>query len=219
MTRFVTHIWRSRVKEFQIRKLVFCSRGALICRICSIFLSIDPLFELPFTRWPPFWMLLVQPYTHWLPFLTAFIPDDPSILAVLCCSTIQIFPQLFVWAVKFLFHKIPLFRKFCTKWALICGFLPQWRPFCWVFVLNDPFSTYDPSFLFQDIYWRAHTTNWNVLADDATQHQSCLLNLPGYPALNREYKTIVKMVVFAQIFVKPWSWVLKQRGWLEMTSI
>ena len=27
------------------------------------------------------------------------------------------------------------------------------------------------------------------------------------------------MVVFAQIFVKPWSWVRKQRGWLEMTPI
>ena len=27
------------------------------------------------------------------------------------------------------------------------------------------------------------------------------------------------MVVFAQIFVKQWSWVLRQRGWLEMTSI
>ena len=42
---------------------------------------------------------------------------------------------------------------------------------------------------------------------------------PGYPALNREYKTIIKMMVFAQTFFKPWYWVLKQRGWLEMTSI
>ena len=42
---------------------------------------------------------------------------------------------------------------------------------------------------------------------------------PGYPALNLGYKTMVKMVVFAQIFVKQWSGVLKQRGWLEMTSI
>ena len=27
------------------------------------------------------------------------------------------------------------------------------------------------------------------------------------------------MVVFAQIFVKQWSWVLKQGDWLEMISI
>ena len=27
------------------------------------------------------------------------------------------------------------------------------------------------------------------------------------------------MVVFAQIFVKQWSWVLKQADWLEMISI
>ena len=27
------------------------------------------------------------------------------------------------------------------------------------------------------------------------------------------------MVVFAQIFVKPWSWVLKQRGWLEINDL
>ena len=33
---------------------------------------------------------------------------------------------------------------------------------------------------------------------------------PGYPTLNWEYKTMVKMGVFAQIFVKQWSWVLKQ---------
>ena len=42
---------------------------------------------------------------------------------------------------------------------------------------------------------------------------------PGYPAINQGYKTIVKIVVLAQIFVKPWSWVLKRRGWLEITSI
>ena len=42
---------------------------------------------------------------------------------------------------------------------------------------------------------------------------------PGYPTLNREYKTMVEMVVFAQIFVKQWSWVLKQGDWLEMISI
>ena len=30
---------------------------------------------------------------------------------------------------------------------------------------------------------------------------------------------MVKIVVFAQIFVKQWSWVLKQGGWLEMISI
>ena len=32
---------------------------------------------------------------------------------------------------------------------------------------------------------------------------------PGYPALNLGYKTMEKMVVFAQIFVKQWSWILK----------
>ena len=30
---------------------------------------------------------------------------------------------------------------------------------------------------------------------------------------------MVKIVDFAQIFVKQWSWVLKQAGWLEMISI
>ena len=42
---------------------------------------------------------------------------------------------------------------------------------------------------------------------------------PGYPALNREYKTIVKTALFAQMFVKLWSCFLKQRGWLKMISI
>ena len=31
-----------------------------------------------------------------------------------------------------------------------------------------------------------------------------LLNLAGYSTLNQEYKTMVKMVIFAQIFVKQW---------------
>ena len=37
--------------------------------------------------------------------------------------------------------------------------------------------------------------------------------------INREYKTMVKMVFFAQNVVKQWSWVLKQGDWLEMISI
>ena len=32
------------------------------------------------------------------------------------------------------------------------------------------------------------------------RHQSCLLNLAMLPALNQEYKTIVSIVLFAQIF-------------------
>ena len=44
--------------------------GALICQMCIMFLSTDPLFELPFTQWPPFKML--KPHTQW-PSLFEFI--------------------------------------------------------------------------------------------------------------------------------------------------
>ena len=48
----------------------------------------------------------------------------------------------------------------------------------------------------------------------------CNINLacwiwPCYPALNREYKIIVKIVLFA----KQWSWVLNQRGWLYRNDL
>ena len=73
--------------------------------------------------------------------------------------------------------------------------------------------------LFKILCLRTHITKWKVLADSArTIILPCWI-WPGYPAINQEYKTIVKIVFFAQILVKSWSWVLKQRGWLEMTFI
>ena len=65
---------------------------------------------------------------------------------------------------------------------------------------------------------RTHTTKKKVLADSARTIFPCWI-WPGYPAINQEYKTIIKIAFFGQILVKLWSWVLKQRGWLEMTSI
>ena len=56
---------------------------------------------------------------------------------------------------------------------------------------------------------RAHTTKWKVLADDASSILPVEFDQVTLPLIKGTQNNLVKMVVFAQIFVKPWFWVLK----------
>ena len=105
--------------------------------------SGPPFFELPFTRWPPFYMLLANPYTQPLPFLQFLYPMNPYFgwLVLLDHSN---FPTscYTIWHFSYLFWQLcsPFSFSF-PVWQILHQMVPiLWistpmAPFCYIIIL------------------------------------------------------------------------------------